>query len=89
LSIQTETRPNRLIPDVVLDPRINRISLALSNLDVRRIGEIRGDVAEAIGDGSRRFIEDLLKAQEGRVLTKANEAIDKKRSSLRSSTWHF
>lgn len=89
LAIRTESKRDRLIPDFVLDPHVNAISLALSNLDVQRIGEIRGDLAEGIGDSSRRFIENIMKAQERRVLKKANEAIDKKRSSLRTSAWHF
>ena len=85
------TAPNRksVIPDLVLDPKVNGIDLSLTHLDVKRIGEIRGDLAEGIGDASRRTIENLLKSQEARVLKKANEAIDKKRSSLRISATPF
>lgn len=89
LSIHTEPNPKSLVPNLVLDPRVNAINLSLTNLDVRRIGEIRGDVAEGIGDGSRHFIENLLQAQQGRAVRKANEAIDKNRKRLRISSTLF
>jgi hypothetical protein len=78
-------QPNRksLLPDLILDPKVNRVSISLRDLDVKRIGEIRGDLAESIGDISRRDIENLLQGQEQRVVKKLNEAIDKNRSHLR------
>ena len=44
------------------------------------------DLAAELGNSSRQFLEDLLHAQEGRVLKKANEAIQKKKESLRIPT---
>lgn len=89
LALHTESHRKSTIPTLVLDPRVNGIDLSLTHLDVKRIGEIRGDIAEGIGDVSRRTIENLLKSQEGRALKKANEAIDKKRGSLRISATPF
>ena len=86
LTLRTEQNRKSLIPDLVLDPKVNGIKLSLTNLDVKRIGEIRGDIAEGIGDSSRHYIENLMQAQEGRALKKANEAIEKKRNSLRISS---
>lgn len=83
LAIRTESNGKHLIPDLILDPHVDAIKLFLRHLDVKRIGEIRGVLAEGIGDLSRHDIENLLQAQENRVTKKANEAIDKKRSSLR------
>ena len=85
LAIRTEFRPNSLLPDVVLEPSLESLKLRLTNLETHRIGVIGGDVAEEIGNGSRRFIADLLKDREAKVLKKVNAAIAKKRDALRLS----
>ena len=85
LAFRVERNSKSLIPDILLEPRLNNLKIDLTGLEVRRIGEIRGDLAEGIGDGSRSFIETLLHSQEGRALKKANEALEKKRGSLRFS----
>jgi hypothetical protein len=89
LNIRTEPNRKSLIPDVILEPKVLGVDMALTNLDVKRIGEIRGDIAESIGDASRHYIENLIQAQEGRVVKKANEAIEKKRKNLRISVPSF
>ena len=85
LVIRTEFTQKSLLPDLIIEPRVQRVELFLRNLRVNRIGEIRGDVAKAIGEMARHDLENLIQAQEGRVVKKANEAIEKKRSSLRLS----
>ncbi|WP_010588123.1 hypothetical protein [Schlesneria paludicola] len=86
LTIRPEMCRKSLLPDLILEPRVNEVHLILTGLDVKRIGEIRGDIAETIGDGSRSFIESVMHAQESRVLKKANEALQKKSGSLRIPT---
>lgn len=81
--VQTQPRRGSLIPDVVLDPRVRRVQLFLKDIDVRRIGEIRGDIAETVGDMARHDIENLLQDQEPRVLKKINEALTKNRGRLK------
>lgn len=83
LAIQTERRDKCFFPDLVLVPSLRRVKLKLKDVDTHRIGEIRGDLAEDMGDRSRHFIENLLQGQEPKVLKKANAAIAKKRESLR------
>ena len=84
--IRTRPNPKHLFPDLCFEPKVNRVQIFLKNLDVRRIGEIRGDIAEGLGDLSRHDIENLLQAQEGRVVKKINEAIEKNRSRLQIPT---
>lgn len=86
LAIRMESSRNSLLPDLILEPRVRQVRLFLTNLHVRRIGEIRGDLAKGIGEGSLQFIQNLMQAQEERVLKKANEAFEKKHSSLRIPT---
>lgn len=83
LAIQTKLNRGSLLPDLVLDPKVSRVQLFLKEIDVRRIGEIRGDIAESVGDMSRHDIENLLQAQEERVKRKMNEAINKNRDRLK------
>ena len=85
LMIRTEFTQKSLLPDLIIEPRVQRVELFLRNLRVNRIGEIRGDIAKAIGEMARHDLENLIQAQEGRVVQKANEAIEKKRNSLRLS----
>ena len=83
LLIHTERRSGSLLPDLLLDPSIRSIRLDLVDVNTRRVGRVGGAVAEELGDSSRKLFEDLIHSQEGRVLKKANEAIQKKRDSLR------
>jgi len=83
LTIRREMRPKSFLPDLILEPTIRSIRLELADLETHRIGRVGGDIAEELGNGSRLFIKELMHSQEGRVLKKANEAIQKKRDSLR------
>lgn len=83
LDINTDRKSGSLLPDLVLDPKLRSVRLDLVDVNTRRIGRIGGDVAEELGDNSRTLFEALIHSQEGRVLKKANEAIQKKRDSLR------
>ena len=84
--IRAAPNPDCLLPDTVIEPHVTRVELFLKNLDVQRIGAIRGDLAKGIGDASRHEIENLLQAQEPRVKKKANEAIEKNRGRLKLPT---
>ena len=83
LAMRTERHEKSFLPDVILAPSLQRVRLNLRDIDTHRVGEIRGDLAEELGNGSRRFIEDLLQKQEPKVVKKANTAIVKKREALR------
>jgi hypothetical protein len=83
MSIRPETKRGSLLPDLILDPVVRTLRLNLVDVNTHRIGRIGGDIAEELGDSSRKFFEDLIHSQEGRVVKKANEAIQKKKDSLR------
>jgi hypothetical protein len=82
LSIQPKTNGKSILPDLIMEPKVKRVQIFLRNLDVQRIGEIRGDIAEGIGDISRHDIENLIQAQEVRVQRKINEALEKQKDRL-------
>ena len=68
----------------MLEPQINDLKIFLTDLDVKRIGQLGGDLVEELGRGLRHDIENLIQAQEGRATNKANEAIEKKRDDRAS-----
>ena len=83
LAVQTERHEKSFLPDVILVPSLQRVRLILRDIDTHQVGELRGDLAEELGNGSRSFIKDLLHQQEAKVVKKANAAIAKKREALR------
>jgi hypothetical protein len=83
--IRAASNPPSLFPDMIIEPKVNRVDLSLKKLNVQRIGAIRGELAKGIGDVSRHDIENLLQSQEPRVTRKANEAIEKNRGRLKLS----
>lgn len=73
-------------PALTIDPRVEAAEIALERFEVDRISKIGGDVAEEIGD----FLEDVLRdrlieKENRRLVTKLNDAIEKKRDRLRWS----
>lgn len=83
MAIHSEHREGSFLPDFRLDPVVRSIRLTLVDVNTLRIGRVGGAFAEELGDSSRKFLEDIIHSQEGRVLKKANEAIQKKKDSLR------
>lgn len=77
LAIDCEVRMGMTDQGMAIDPRVTQSQLELQDFKVERIGEVKGKLAEEIGDGLRYLMEDQL---EGPKLTaKLNRAIDKKR----------
>lgn len=74
-------------PAIVVDPRVKTATLVLESFHVDRISKIGGEVAEQWGEiaeavAKEIFLEDL----NAKLPAKLNQAIDKKRDSLRWST---
>ncbi len=89
LAVTSDLPPGQLIPDIVLLPEVRGIKLYLTDLDTRKIGVIGRDLANELGDGSRKFIEKLLQKQEKKLLAKARKEIEKHRDQLRLASPRF
>jgi hypothetical protein len=85
LRVRTEFMKGNWLPDLILEPTVQKLDIKLVDIDTKRIGELRGDVAEELGDGSRAFVRRLLAEQAPRALKKINSAIAKKKNALRFS----
>lgn len=68
---------------VVFTPDVKSVDLSLPNLDVRKFGELRGDVATDLFDGLENIIEDLVQTQEDTVRRQARKEIARRNDDLR------
>lgn len=87
LNIRRE--PGKLIDDVVLDPRVTAVELKLVDFDLRRLGILGRDVAAELSNPLKPLIARELERRQGKIVEKANAAIDKQRSKLRFSASDF
>lgn len=73
-------------PAIVIDPSVTSASLTLESLNVDRVSKIGGEVAEQWGEIAEKIIKEILIDDiNGKLHTKLNKAIDKKRDELRFS----
>lgn len=80
--IQSESKDGEFFPTYALRPQIHDLDLKLTDVDTRRVGIIGGDVAEELGNATRKSVEDLLQAQEPRLLERARKTIRKNEDRL-------
>lgn len=85
-SIGIETDFANIPPDVVLAPVIDSASIDVRRFEVTQISEIRGDLAEGIGDALEGLLKDeIIKRQQTKLVEKMNRQIQRKRDSLKFS----
>lgn len=73
-----------LPPALLVDPHVERATLAMSSFQVDKIGHLGGDISEELGDAWESVIrEKLIEPQSEKLATKLNKQIDKKRAKLR------
>ena len=77
--------PGKWIDDVVIDPRVTAVDLRLPEFELKKVGVLGRDVARELSDPLKPVIEHEIKRREGRIVEKANAAIDKRRDQLRFS----
>jgi hypothetical protein len=64
-------------------PEVADVKLRLTDLDVRRIGKVEGDAAEALGDASLKVVQHFIEEQEPRVRKRLREEIESSDAELR------
>ena len=65
-----------LVPDLHLNAEVAEVDLQLRDLDLQKLGPIKGDLAKIIGDGSREAVEGLIQAQESRIRKKLQKELN-------------
>lgn len=82
---QADPEEDSFFTEVVYTPDVPDVRLRLTDLDVRRIGAVDGDVADALGDASRQVVQHFIEKQEPRVRKKLREEIESSDAELRLS----
>lgn len=85
LEIAAHLDPTTLPPDVVLEVEAKRAQLELLELRLRRVSDVRGEIAQQLGKIIEEFAEEELADQRGKLVDKINRKIQKNEDKLRLS----
>ena len=64
------------LPDFNINADVKDVQLRLKHFDLQKLGPIKGELAQIIGDGSEKAVEALLKRQESRIKKKIQKELD-------------
>ena len=72
----------KFIPDVALEPVIERAHVELTYYRVRRISQVGGDFAKILGKGLRGTIDNKVEDLNGKLVDKINKQLEKRKEKL-------
>jgi len=67
---------NSPLPQIDLRPRVHSVELKLKDLDMEQLGILKGDVAEILGDGSRKAVEAMMQHQEEKIRARLQKSLE-------------
>jgi hypothetical protein len=76
----------KLPPDVTIKPVVSRAHVALTYYNVRRISQIGGELAQTLGKGLRRTLDEKLEDTNRSLADKINAQLAKKSDRMTFST---
>jgi hypothetical protein len=79
--------PKHLPPDVLVVPRVREAEIHLIELDLQRLSHLRGDLAQEIGRGLRRIVNEALTKRQEELTRRMNQQLAKKQDNLRLSLY--
>jgi len=84
--VAVQTNPLVFPPDMQFSPTVTKATVRLTKMEVDRISQIRGDLAEELGKGLRGFVDDYLRDYDDKLVIKINKQLEKQKDKLRVST---
>ncbi len=78
--------PGQFLGDLVVEPKVLGVKLALADIDLERVSRIDGHAAEELGDRLRHALDRELRGRQEEVAAKLNEAVRTHPEQLRFST---
>ncbi len=72
---QADPDDDSFFTEIIYTPDVADVRLRLTDLDLRRIGKVDGDVAEALGDASQKVVQRLVEDQEPHVRKQIREEL--------------
>ncbi len=81
-TVQFQLNPLKLPPDVIIKPHVDSAVVELTYFRVRRVSQIGGDFAKALGEGARGTIDRKIEETNEKLVEKINKQIDKQQSKM-------
>ena len=81
-TVQFQLNPLKLPPDVIIKPHVDQAEVELSYFRVRRVSQIGGDFAKALGEGARGVVDKKIEETNEKLVAKINKQIDKQQSKM-------
>ena len=81
-TVQFQLNPLKLPPDVIIKPHVDHAEVELSYFRVRRVSQIGGDFAKALGEGARGVVDKKIEETNEKLVAKINKQIDKQQSKM-------
>jgi len=84
--VTLRSAPGAFLGDLVVEPKVNDVRLALVDIDLERVSRIDGAAAEELGDRLRHALERGLRERDDQIAAKLNEAVRNNPDRLRISS---
>lgn len=81
-SVKFQLNPLKFPPDVIIKPHVDHALVELSYFRVRRVSQVGGDFAKALGEGARGTIDRKISETNEKLVEKINKQIDKQQSKM-------
>jgi hypothetical protein len=81
-TVKFQLNPLKLPPDVIIKPHVDHAVVELSHFRVRRVSQIGGDFAKALGEGARGTIDKKIEEANEKLVDKINKQIEKQQSKM-------
>lgn len=85
-TVAFQLNPLRFPPDVRIQPHVDVANVEISHFKVRRISQLSGPLAEQLGNGSRRALENKLEDSNAKLPEKMNKQLAKHADRMQFST---
>ena len=81
-TVKFQLNPLKFPPDVIIKPHVDQAIVELSYFRVRRVSQVGGDFAKALGEGARGTIDRKINETNEKLVDKINKQIDKQQSKM-------
>ncbi|MES1213633.1 MAG: hypothetical protein ABUL64_03520 [Singulisphaera sp.] len=78
--------PSKFLGDLVVEPKVLGVKLALADIDLARVSRVDGRAAEELGDRLRHALDKELRSRQDHVAAKLNDAARAHPERLRFSS---
>ncbi len=81
-TVKFQLNPLKFPPDVIIKPHVDHALVELAYFRVRRVSQVGGDFAKALGEGSRGTIDRKIAETNEKLVDKISKQIDKQQSKM-------